>query len=88
MSVKAYQVISLKDDNLPKKISEFIYDIEEDFTNKTKAIEFAERTTIKVNKLFNTNYCYQDLFGEIEYNGFRYCNKCGDYFWSGEDCDC
>ena len=66
----------------------WLYDIDEDFTNKKEYISAAKKLTRMANKEFNTNYSWVELFGEPFDCGYRYCKKCDFFYWSDEGCEC
>jgi hypothetical protein len=85
--MKAYRVITDKTIT-NKKVLDYLWDVEEDFTNKERAIAYAKKWTEKTNVMFLTDYNYIDLFGEIKYEGWCYCKRCDSYYWSDESCCC
>ena len=83
---KAYRLETNKDLEIVN--NSWLYDIDEDFTSKKAYIARAKKLTAKANKDFKTNFTYQELFGEPVDIGYRYCNRCGSYYWASECCDC
>lgn len=75
-------------DNLCEEVHEYLYDIDEDFTSKTKYIKRAKKIAAKVNARFNTNYSWNELFPEPKYIGWNYCKRCDTYYWSDSICGC
>lgn len=73
---------------LTEEISEYLYDIDEDYTSKAKYITRAEKLTAQVNTKFQTNYFWNDLFETPRDIGWRYCKKCGSSYWRNDCCDC
>lgn len=66
----------------------WLYDVDEDFISKKEYIAAAKKLTGKANKEFNTNYSWVELFGEPSNCGYRYCKKCGTFYWNSEECEC
>lgn len=66
----------------------WLYDIDEDFTSKKAYIARAKKLTEKANKEFNTNFTYNELFGEPVDIGWRYCSRCGECYWFNDDHEC
>lgn len=66
----------------------WLYDVEEDFTSKKDYIAVAKKMTEKANKQFGTNFTYKELFGDPVDNGYRYCKRCGSYYWADDHCEC
>lgn len=88
MSRKAYVLEVVKDGSVIDEVVDYLYDIDHQYTDKALTTKWAKMITYKVNRLFRTNYSYQDLFGEVVYQGRRYCSKCDSFFWSDDICDC
>lgn len=67
----------------------YLWDIDEDYTVKREYIKAAKKLTADFNKKFNYSFAYQDLFVEPKDIGYRYCTACGETFWidDGHDCD-
>ena len=84
--MKAYRLESNKELEIVN--NSWLYDVEEDFTNKDKYIARAKKLTEKANKEFGTNYSYEELFGKPTDIGWRYCKKCGAFYWGDDWCDC
>ena len=84
--MKAYRLESNKELEIVN--NSWLYDIDEDFTSKKAYIARAKKLTDKANKEFNTNFTYKQLFGDPIDNGYRYCKRCGAYYWSSEECEC
>ena len=76
--IEAQQIINLADD------------MDEDYTRKTDYIKAAKSYTTWINGNANLSkpLTWELLFGEPEDIGYRYCSKCGSYFWEDEECDC
>ena len=74
--------------NLPENVYDYLYDVDEDFTSKIKYVERAEKITSKVNARFNTSYSWNELFPKPTDIGWRYCKKCGEYYWCDDGCCC
>lgn len=66
----------------------WLYDVDEDCLSKREYVKEAKRLTEKANKEFKTNYTYQELFGDPEDIGWRYCDKCGEFYWKDDGCYC
>lgn len=68
------------------------YDIDEDHTNKQSYIKRAKEYADKINKELNINIKWYVYFDDVRKKGFdqfyRYCSKCGSFFWAGESCEC
>ncbi len=75
-------------EDLELKVDDYLYDVDEDYTSKKRYIERAKTWTKRVNTRFKTNYKWTDLFPEPTDIGWRYCKRCGEYFWKGEICGC
>lgn len=76
-------------DELPPQQSNFMYGIDEDYHSKKEWLKNAKDYTKAFNEKFNTNYTYQDFFGEPENTpDWVYCTKCGESFWRDQDHDC
>ena len=65
-----------------------IYDVDEDCFTKNDYIKAAQKYTKDFNKEMGVNYTWQELFGLPRDIGWRYCSKCGCYFWKDDGCDC
>lgn len=61
--------------------TDYLWDVDEDYTTKREFIKAAKRYTEEFNKEFNTSFTYQELFGEPEDIGYRLCTLCGATFW-------
>lgn len=66
----------------------WLYDVDESFRSKQEYIASAKEITEIANMEFKTNYTWQELFGEPKDIGWRYCKRCGEYYWSDEGCSC
>lgn len=73
---------------IPTDIHEYLYDIDEDFTTKEKYIERAKQYTNDVNKEFNTDYKWYNLFPKPKDIGWRYCSYCREFYWNDDYCEC
>lgn len=69
-------------------MSRVLFEVDEDYLSKSAYIEAAKKYTQQLNDEFDTDYTYEDIFGEPEDIGWRYCTKCDTFFWDGEDCEC
>lgn len=84
--MRAYRLESNKELEIVN--NSWLYDIDEDFTSQKEYIARAKKLTEKANKEFGTDYHFMDLFGQPISAGYRYCSKCGCYYWLGESCEC
>lgn len=75
-------------DGLDIKVEDYLYDVDEDCTGKKAYIQRAKTWTERVNARFHTSYNWNDLFPEPTDIGWRYCKKCGEYYWSDDECGC
>lgn len=73
---------------IKEEVYEYLYDEGEDFTNKKSYIERAKQLTKRVNKEFKTTYTWTDLFETPNDIGFRFCKKCGAFYWGDDCCEC
>lgn len=74
--------------DLCEEVYEYLYDVDEDFTSKKEYIREAKRLTNIVNKNFNANYHWKEVFIEPTDIGWRYCKKCEEFYWLDEGCCC
>jgi len=84
--MKAYRLEANKELEIVN--NSWLYDIDEDFTSKKEYIARAKKLTELANKQFKTNYTYYELFGDPVDVGYRYCSRCGCFYWSSEECEC
>ena len=70
------------------KMYNYLYGIDEDFDTKKEYIKTAKMYVDGFNEEFETDYTYQDFFGEPIDIGWRRCTKCGETFWGDQSHDC
>ncbi len=98
MSKKAYRLMSNKyeqdyydrgyDEKDTKAIIDLIYDVDEDFITKKAYIERAKYYHDKVLTHLGLDVDWKLLFGEPMESDYRYCAKCGCYFYATDGCEC
>lgn len=86
MARVAYRLWAIK--TIENVEESFLFDVDEDYTSKTKYIKAAKEYTKQFNEEFGTSYTYEEVFGYPIDFGYRYCSKCDTYFWSGDPCEC
>lgn len=82
--MKAYRLWSDKTIDICENT--WLVDIDEDYFSKKEYIENAKYYTDKANKEFGTKYTWQELFGEPEDIGWRYCKKHDCFYWEDDGC--
>lgn len=74
---------------LPLEQNNAMHGIDEDYTSKKEWLKNAKYYTKAFNERFNTNYKYQDFFGEPDdIPDWRYCTICGESFWADQEHEC
>ena len=65
-------------------------DIDEDYLRKSDYIKAAKLEDQSITKQLDLKQPldWVVLFGEPCDIDYRYCSKCGAYFWNGDPCDC
>ena len=98
---KAYRLWFIKDienyteagltEKQARQVIDLGFDIDEDYTNKQEYIKQAKNYADHINKELNINLKWFNYFDDVRKNydiGYRYCSKCGAFFWDGDPCDC
>lgn len=76
---KAYRLESDKELDIVN--NSWLYDIDEDFLIKQDYITRAETLTARINKEFNTNYKWYELFGKPKFIGWCYDKDTKQFDW-------
>ena len=88
MIKKCYRLISekgfMEEQGCSTEQINSLWDVDEDYTTKRDYIKSAKRYTEEFNKKFDTSFKYQELFGEPEDIGYRYCTLCEETFWADD----
>lgn len=73
-------------------IIDFLYDVDEDYTSKKDYVKWAKYYADRVKEKLNIDIDWKLIFDDVTdpnfYSDYRYCSKCGEFFWAGEDCGC
>lgn len=102
MAKVAYRLLTIKDeDNYinagyteqeAKDIIELLYDVDDDYKNKKDYIKdakyYADYVKTKLNIDIDWKLIFDDITDPKYVSEYRYCPKCGEFFWAGEDCGC
>lgn len=70
------------------KIIDDYYEVDEDFISKREYIARAKYYQAKIKEDLGIEVDWKVLFGEPESYGYRYCPKCGEFYWENEECGC
>lgn len=87
---KCYRLLADKSilDNLPRRLSNFLWELDEDFFTKAQWLKRAKEIVSKVNLEAEQEYTVEQLFGECNFEGWCYCTNCEEYFWTDDGHDC
>lgn len=100
MARVAYRLITIKDEDVyinagytkeeAQTIINYLYDEDWDYTSKAEYIKSAKShcqhctERLKLTKPLD----WKVAFGTPDDIDYRYCSKCEEFFWDGEDCGC
>ena len=98
MSRPAYRLTTIKDEENyleagytpeeTKKIIEIAYDDDEDFISKKNYITYAKKRAEYYSKKLGFDIDWETLYGRPFESDYRYCARCGNFFFETDGCEC